>query len=269
MSHTTATMLTLATALTVAPIASAQAQQTVPLGDPTARAPEGFTNIFEVVEMSDGRVLMTDSRERTVAIVDLGAATVDRIGRKGEGPEEYLTPFTILPQPDGSFHVYDSRNRRFLVVSAEGEVTGTARLSRPALSGFSSPRGPDDSGALYIGHRQVGTNGLLPEASLYRWMHDTGDLELVAKISNFAPGQQGRGFVPMPREDAWSFLPDGSVALIVAEDYHVEWTGGELGDASGPPIPHPRVRVREREREAWLDGIYSRSASAASSFSGG
>ena len=72
----------------------------------------------------------------------------------------------------------------------------------------------------------------------------------------------------MPREDAWSFLPDGSVALIVAEDYHVEWTGGARGDVSGPPIEHPRIRVRGHEREAWLDAIYSQPAARASGTNG-
>ena len=73
MPRRTATMFALATALSVALSGSAHAQQTVPIGEPSSRAPEGFTNIFEVVEMRDGRVLMTDSRERTVAIVDFGA----------------------------------------------------------------------------------------------------------------------------------------------------------------------------------------------------
>lgn len=234
-----------------------------------ARSADGFTNLFDVAELTDGRVLMTDNRERAVVLVDLAAGTVERLGRQGEGPEEHRSATTILPQPDGSFHVYDSANRRFLVVSAGGEIVGTARLKRPALTGFSAPRGPDAAGAFYIAQRRVGDGGLLPEATLYRWMHESGDLEVVGTLSNYAPGQEGRGFVPMPREDAWSFLPDGSVAIVVAEDYHVEWYARGGGTVTGPPVPHPRVRVGEREREAWLDEIYSRPPGGGVSVNGG
>lgn len=240
-----------------------------PLGPPQARSGQGFTSIFDAVELADGRVLMTDNRERVIAIVDLEDGSVTPLGREGEGPEEYRSAFTILPQADGHFLIYDATLRRFLSVSPQGAVLGVEPLNPPPLQGFSAPRGPDADGYLYVSYRRIGPGGLLPEATLYGWNPSTEDLKEVASIANFAPGQQGSGFVPMPREDAWTFLPDGSVGLLVAEDYHLEWSGGAAGSSVGPALPHPRIKVGKDEREAWLDQFLAQPAGGTARLEGG
>lgn len=239
--------------------------QVTPLDGMLNRSSGGFTSIFDVAEMNDGRVLMTDNLEQALYLVDLPAQSVVRIGREGEGPEEYRSAFSILPQPDGRFFVYDSRLKRFLIIAADGTIDGTQRFNTPPLSGFSVPRGPDSDGYVYLSHREVSPTGLAPEALLFRWHPEAEDLQRVGTISNYAPGQQGPSFVPMPREDAWTVLDDGIVGTLVAQDYHWEWADGR----SGPPLPFPRIRVGEKEREAWLDGVYARSAGGSSTFSGG
>jgi len=242
-----------------------------PLPAPLARSARGFTSIFDLAELPDGRVLITDNTERVLALVDLAGESVTTLGREGEGPGEYRSVFTILPQPGNRFFVYDATLRRFLVVKGDGAVAGTEPLDRPPLSGFSPPRGPDDAGNLYISHRQISVSppGLLPEAILYRWSPGAGTLDSVAAISNYAPGQEGPGFVPMPREDAWTFLDDGTVGLLVASDYHLEWHSPDGDETVGPAIPHPRVRVGDREREEWIDALYARSAGGSSRMEGG
>ncbi len=225
------------------------------VGEPTGRSSEAFTNIFAVAELGDGRVLLTDSRERVLALVDLQEGRVERLGRRGEGPGEFMSVSTILPREDGSFAVYDANQRRFTLVSADGEITGSEGLEPPPFSGFSAPRGPDGDGWLYIDSRRVGANGLERGAPLFRWDPRTGRADSLLTVMQYAPGQEGSGLVPMARGDAWSFLADGSVARIVADEYHVEWTGGERGAVSGPPIPHTPVPVDDAERRRWVEEI--------------
>lgn len=255
----TATRVLTALVLISCPIPAA-AQAVEPLGDPLARATEGFTHIFDVAELSDGRVLLSDSRERVLAIVDFRAGTVERIGRRGSGPREYQSVFSILPRADGSFGIYDANQRRITVVSPTGQVLGTEAFTPPRLSGFSTPRGPDGQGRWYIDARAVGSNGLLREAILYRWDPQTGGVDSLGVVMQYAPGQGGPGLVPMPAGDAWSVLPDGSVARIAGDDYHVEWWAPDGARTAGPPVPHRRIRVGEREREAWVQELLAQPA---------
>jgi hypothetical protein len=242
-----------------------QVPDVTPMDAHVKRSSEGFTSVFDVAEMDDGRVLLTDNRDRAIFIVDFSAPSVTPLGREGEGPKEYRSAFSILPQPDGRFFVYDTSLRRFLVLAADGTIEGTQPFCPPPLNSFSAPRGPDGDGYLYMSHREVSPDGLAPDAILYKWHPEMEDLQQIGTFSNYAPGQQGRGFVPMPREDAWTVHPDGRVGKLVAEDYHWEWMDGRVS----PPVDFPKIRVGEEEREAWLDEVYSRSAGGSSSFRGG
>lgn len=262
----TRTLARLLSALSVAlplQLQEAAGQEIRPLGAAEARAAEGFTHVFDLVELRDGRVLLSDSRERSLAVLDLDRGTVERIGRRGQGPREYQSVYSILPRADGSFAVYDANQRRVTVVSADGEVVGSESFERPPLRGFSAPRGPDPRGRWIIDARAVGPSGLLREAVLCRWDPSGGEVDSVGVLMQYAPGQGGRGIVPMPVGDAWSVLPDGSVARVVAEDYHVEWWGPDGSRVAGPPIPHRRIRVGAAEREAWVRELLARPAAGA------
>lgn len=235
----------------------AASQEVRPLGDPTGRAAEGFTSIFDVAELPDGRMLLTDNREHAVAIIDFGEGTVHRIGRRGEGPREFQTVFSIVRSTDG-YRVYDARNARFLRLSSQGEILESERFVRPPLTGLGPPRGPDRDGGVYFHLRTVGSNGLDRPAVIYRWDTETGQADSVGVVMQYAPGQEGRGIVPMPQEDAWSVLPDGSVLRLVARDYHAEWSGGAGGDAVGDPTPFPRLEVDGAQRDRWIAERMSR-----------
>lgn len=234
---------------------AATAQEVRPLGAPSARAVEGFTHVYDVAEFPDGRVLLTDSRERSLAVVDFRSATVERIGRRGAGPREFQSVFSILPRPDGSLAVYDAGQRRLLVVSPSGEVVGTERFAAPPVSGFSAPRGPDLDGQWYIDSRTVGPDGLDRAAVLYRWDPSSGAIDSLGALMQYAPGQEGPGVVPMPLGDAWSVGRDGAVARVVGEEYRVEWWLRDGRTVTGPAIPHRRVRVGRPERESWIEEL--------------
>jgi hypothetical protein len=238
-----------------------------PIGEPVARGVEGFTNIVDVAELDDGRVLLTDSRERSMALVDLAARTVERIGRIGQGPVEYMSVSTILPREDGSFAVYDARQHRLTLLSADGRISGTEGIALPPFTGFSAPRGPDADGWVYVDARRVGPNGLERAAPLFRWNVRTGATDSLMLVMQYAEGQEGSGIVPMPKGDAWSFLLDGSVARIVGEDYHVEWSGGGRDPVVGSPVPHANTLVGPAERRRWVEMMLSRPAGRVS-FSG-
>ncbi len=235
----------------------AAGQAVVDAGAPVRRASEGLTSIFAAAELPDGRVLVVDNREPTIAVMEADGR-LRRLGREGPGPEEYSLPTSILRQPDGTFHVYDARNARYSVVSAEGRITGTAPLVRPELSAFSAPRGPDAEGFIYFDWRTFEPDrGVLRDGRIYRWHAGRRVLEEASALHIHGADESNRGVVAFPHGDAWSVTPNGRVIRIVAEDYHVEWKDGATWQR-GPRISFEPVRVTEGEREAYMEANWSR-----------
>lgn len=240
------------------------------LGPPDARAAEAFTSIFDAAELPDGRVVMTDNRETVIAVIDFDEGTVARLGRRGEGPLEYQSAFTILRFPGDTLGVYDSRGHRFTLIDRDGGIVGTRPFPAPPLGGFSAPRGPDARGRLYIDQRILGADGLEREMPVYRWDPEAEELVVVDILMTRSEVQGGRrGVLPMPEADLWAVLADASVGRVVAADYHVEWTGGEQGDVVGPPLPWEPIEVTEEERERWLVETFSAPSGSATLQGGG
>src|SRR5215218_1980398 len=91
------------------------------LTKPDAEYAEPFTQINGVRELRDGRVIVSDVREKTVQLVDLKAGAAQKIGREGSGPGEYAMPMRLLALPGDTSVVYDPLNRRFLLIGPDGK----------------------------------------------------------------------------------------------------------------------------------------------------
>jgi len=107
--------------------ASAQAQG-VPVKTftrPAAELAEPYSALRGVRELSDGRVVVTDNRDKVVHLVDLRTQRVTRVGREGSGPNEYQMPATVLSLPGDSTLISDPLNSRFFVLGPGGTPAGT------------------------------------------------------------------------------------------------------------------------------------------------
>ena len=80
---------------------AAVAQQKLALTKPDAAYAEPFTSIRGVRELANGKVLVSDVQDKVVQLVDLAAGTAIKIGREGQGPEEYMLPMGLFAMPDG------------------------------------------------------------------------------------------------------------------------------------------------------------------------
>ena len=59
---------------------------------PLAEHREPFSQIAAVRELKDGRLLVVDSRDKLVQLVNLNANRAIKVGREGLGPGEYGLP---------------------------------------------------------------------------------------------------------------------------------------------------------------------------------
>lgn len=254
---------------------SSTAQATHRLDRPDAELAEPFTSVRNVRELRDGRVLVLDVRDATVQIARFGPNGDARIvGRHGQGPGEYMSPMALLPMPGDSSAVYDSGNRRMLVIDPEGRPTGTFALEVAGTGAgpvrvLGNPRGADARGRIYIETFQArptrGGPAVLDTVPVLRydrrgrradtvaWLHPVPTTVVTSRIgsaTSFAVYPQ-----PFGKGDAWAVSPAARVAVIRASDYQVEWIEDGPKRRRGPVTSFEPIPVTAADKKAVLDDL--------------
>lgn len=76
-----------------------------------------------------GNIYIADSRNQRVQVFDPEARYLRTIGRKGQGPGEFMATLSIDFDGEGRLHVLDNRQRRIQVFTPKGEVLKTISVS--------------------------------------------------------------------------------------------------------------------------------------------
>lgn len=257
--------------LLAGPLATAAAQS-VPvrtLSRPEARYAEPFTSLVGIRELSDGRVLIGDSHERTVQLLDLVNGVARVIGREGAGPEEYAIPSRLIALGGDTTLLYDAGNDRYLVILGDGRITGTTLLETSSGSRMGgAPSGWDAIGGFYYrrdvsppGERRLGDTPA--RAAILRFDRHDRRIDTVAVLAIPAGRSQGArqldgGMLqmldnrPLAAEDVAAVAPDGRVAVVRAAPYRVEWVQRDGRRVVGPELRHQPRRVTDDDKRAFL-----------------
>jgi hypothetical protein len=255
------------------------AQKPLALAKPDAEYGEPFTNIGGIRELKDGRVIVSDMRDKTLQLVDLkGSAT--KIGREGSGPGEYNLPGRLVPLPGDSTALFDMGNQRYMMIHPDGKPGKDFRLEAkaaappPAADGgrggrggpqmmmsLSPPRGFDAKGNIYYQGApfSMGADGNLVSADSVAIMRfdralqkiDTVGYYNVPKSNAQVSGGRGNmnirigGANPITPQDDWCVLPDGRVAVVRASNYHLDVYSNASRKVSGAPVPYERIAVND------------------------
>ena len=105
--------------------AVAQQVPTKTLARPAAEYDEPFSSLNSLRELKDGRLIVSDIRDKTLQLIDLASGRATPIGREGSGPAEWGLPRRVLAMPGDSTYVFDLLNSRFLVVGPDGRAVRT------------------------------------------------------------------------------------------------------------------------------------------------
>ena len=73
---------------------------------------------------------------------------------------------------------------------------------------------------------------------------------------------------PLRNSDDWTVTPDGSVAVIRAQDYHVDWVGTDGSRVADPKIAHDWRRLGDSDKVAIIDSLKRQSDSVYSARGG-
>lgn len=238
------------------------------LGKPVAEFEEPFTSVGSVRELSNGKVIVSDSRDRVVQLLDLSSGAATPVGREGQGPGEYSFPGGVYAAPGDTTLLYDPLNQRLLLIAPNGKPAGQHSLrSEGAGRGpnvLGQLRGSDARGRLYsqASGIRMGPDG--PQSSdsvpVVRYDRatqkaDTVTFILQAKSNTQVSGGQGNMRVmigaanPLAPREEWAVAPDGRVAVVTPEPYRVQWIAPTGARTVGPAVAVPRVKVTDADKK--------------------
>jgi hypothetical protein len=276
---------------------------------------EPFSGVSGVRGLADGRVVVADSRDKLVQVVNLTGGAAVRVGREGSGPGEYGLPSALFALPGDSSLVHDPLNQRYLPVGPDGKPGATFRVGadappprpaggppgappagappggaavggvvirRPAGAagrvmmlgglGMGRPMATDAAGRLYFEGIPLvmGPNGpsSADSAPVIRYDRATRRADTLAwlrlpkssaSVSTSGGGNNQRvmlrvgGSTPFAARDAWSVLPNGTVAIVRVADYHVELVAPTGAVTRGPAVPFTAIPVGEAEKREYRE----------------
>ena len=122
------------TALVIVAPVSVHAQQERTLGPPDATYEEPFSLVGagNVRELSDGRLIVADPRDKLLQVIDLEKGSSVAIGREGSGPAEFGMPMRLFDAPRPTPRVACISRRRASPTDRKG---AHSRRTRPPSSG--------------------------------------------------------------------------------------------------------------------------------------
>ncbi len=241
------------------------------LAAPDRRFDEPFSQIApgHLRELGDGRVIVVDSRDRAIYLVDLERGTTRALSAEGSGPREYLTPLRAYAIGVDSTLVFDQQNQRYLLLGPDGAALTTIRPTLASTVGGRSAssiipaRASDIEGRLYIESAGFTLRGDRLEradsAAILRidWRKSAVDtLAFVRTLPVVTSQINGRAAVsfgggnPLTPRDEWTVFPDGRVAIVRHDPYRVDFIERDGTRRESPPLPFTRERLTEADKSA-------------------
>lgn len=237
--------------------------------------PESFGFLQTVRPLARGGVMVADPLGQILARAHLETGTLAPVGREGAGPGEWSQPDAVFALPGDSTLLVDLGNARLSVIAPDGRIVDTRPMMLETGAGPMSmeiilPRGTDRLGRVYYeargAMRGTGETGL-DSSRVKRWT--PGD-EAATGIAALRPpavttatsgGRNDRQVmmrpIPLAPQDGWAVAPDGSVAVVRAEPFHVEWIRPDGSVVRGPEVDYRPVDVGTSEKERYLDELAS------------
>jgi hypothetical protein len=215
---------------------------TASLGPPLAVVDSPFLSISAVRELDDGRLLVSDTRDRRVVVVDFARSAVQPVGRIGRGPGEYTLPGPIWPLRGDSSLMMDGTRRWLYLVGPR--ISGSVPPDAPVLAATNGMVfGADSVGwVLDIApRRQAATRD---SSRLILVERGTGHSQFIAMLRSrpFTLGRTSGGvravFGNSLTGEEGLLFPDGWVAIARLDPYRVDWRRRDGAWILGRPLLH-------------------------------
>jgi hypothetical protein len=259
------------------------AQQGVPVLGVTATAARTTTTLGAVLgvrELPGGRVLVNDAGRHQIKVFDstFVTGTVALDSTDGASNSYGPRPSNIVRYLGDSTLFTEVVSRDVLVLDRNGQVARALALPTyedgvvPFPMTFPMPSAIDNKGRL-LAHGGTRVRGdpithmaVLADTSLIlRADLDTRQVDIVGAVHTGSgeknrsdPPENGNRVVtsiiqPVPTEDSWSVLSDGTVAFVRGRDYHVDWILPDGTKSTTDKLPFDWKRLSDTDKQQLVD----------------
>ena len=245
-----------------------------------------FRSASNVRALSNGSVLVNDRLLRRLVMLDSTLRRINILADTAPGaPNRYGAQVAgLIPFVGDSSIFIDNESQSLIVIDPNGKfgrVIAPPKASdlRAMTSGVAN--GFDQRGrAIYLVSRSQPPRGPTPQdpsgkptirtlpdsAAIVRADFDTRTVDTIMLIKT-PPAKSVmvqptpnmtmsmNAFNPLPQTDDWTLLPDGTIAVIRAQDYHLDWLGKDGKLTSTPKMPFDWKRITHEEKEHLIDSL--------------
>lgn len=224
-----------------------------------SKLPEGelFENIVDIAVDEEGNIYLCDIQANNIKKFSPEGKFVKIIGRKGQGPGEFITPSHIVVSGKRLF-VYEIGNRRLCSLTTGGEYINNIPIQ------FS------EGLPLHIRALPGGDIVIEKEVNYYREKDKPQDCfiqifspELELKKNLFTHPVMKNKFreikgifanivQPFAPEVYWSVGPDGRIVIGLSEDYTIGFYGAEEGLFTSFKHAFKPVKVTDEDKEKFF-----------------
>jgi hypothetical protein len=249
------------------------------LGPIIAQTTEPFDSVSRLVVFSDGRVLLSDIRNKRIKAFDARLANarlvLDANTAKPHwySPSSHLLPFrgdsALFVDQDGAVVVMDARG----VLGRDVAVPDIAS-PKPHLGVLANTFGDIHvspafgmivrARAFPRGQPRLGPNDTLRNedtVAVIASRLDTRRVDTLAFIGTgsvthaTAPQNKAEMRAPFPFYDEVVVSADGSVAIFHAREFRVEWIGADGARTIGPSLPYSWRPIAQEDRQRLVDSL--------------
>ncbi len=262
------------------PVALAQTRPVHRIDSPDRVAPDQFSLIKGLRELSDGRVIVSDWIEERVTVVDFEAGTARDLGRVGSGPNEFRLPSRLLALPGDSTLLLDYGNARLIVIGPQLNFVRSFPTRAHGERYSMNPSATDHKGVLYFALPAWARGPDAPRMDsipIGSWAPGYATVRLIANVQmkGSTPRERkvslkpGIPFKMFAKQDGWTVTRDGWLAVVRSEPYRVDWYGPQGEQVVGPAIDYGELPVTMDDRRNYVRRFLMSSAQSGRGEDGG
>ncbi|MGV3709122.1 MAG: hypothetical protein ACO1Q7_09795 [Gemmatimonas sp.] len=259
-----------------------------PLGAIVAKSTDSLGAQVSVRALPNGAVMVNDFVRRRVLMYDMdlrNRSSVMDSGSTTGSPMAAIIPSAQLIRYESDSTLYvDVATQTLLVIDNSGKVARVMALPRPSDAVYLSspafgaaymdPQGrlvyrglrppkitPPEPGSRVMSIPQQSDSGPILRADFDKRTVDTITTLKVLQPGAMTLTQEGANISlrmtvnPMDVGDEWAMLPDGTIAILRAHDYHIDWVSPDGKVSSSPKMAFDWKLMTAEQKQFKLDSI--------------